>query len=54
MAHTSETTTDHGTLTDYQTGEAIRPATRHEREESDDAGPEGIILVDGQSCYVDP
>ena len=59
MAHTSdidststETQTDHGTLIDYQTGDDIRPATASEREASDEAGPEGVIIVGGRSCYV--
>jgi len=44
---------EHGTLTDYATGEPIRPATRDERRESDEAGPEGVIVVDGRSVYVE-
>ena len=49
---------DFGTLHDYATGEELRPATSDERKRSDDeieAGhPEGVILVDGRSCYVEP
>jgi hypothetical protein len=48
----TETQTEHGTLTDYQTGDDIRPATAAERVASDAAGPEGVILVNGRSCYV--
>jgi hypothetical protein len=48
----TETQTDHGTLIDYQTGDDIRPATVSEREASDEAGPEGVIIVGGRSCYV--
>jgi hypothetical protein len=46
-----------GTLTDYRTGESIRPATREERTASREAlwldGGAGIIEVDGVSCYVE-
>ena len=41
-----------GTLHDYQSGEAIRPATPAEIEASRNAGHEGVIEVDGRSCYV--
>jgi hypothetical protein len=48
--------TDNGTLTNYQTGETIRPATAEEREASLEAaksdGGSGVIVVDGISCYV--
>lgn len=43
---------DDGTLHDYQSGEAIRPATPAEIEASRNAGPEGVIEIDGRSCYV--
>ena len=46
----------HGTLTDYQTGESIRPATAAERAASLAAakadGGAGVIRVDGRSVYV--
>jgi hypothetical protein len=45
---------DYGTLTDYGTGEAIRPATRDEALESYEAGPEGAIESNGRSVYVQP
>jgi len=48
MAHTS----DIDSTIDYQTGDDIRPATVSEREASDEAGPEGVIIVGGRSCYV--
>jgi|GEM_PF-3792424 hypothetical protein len=45
-----------GTLTDYRTGDAIRPATIAERDESREAakfdGGAGVIEIDGVSCYV--
>ena len=41
-----------GTLHDYKTGDAIRPATALEIEASRNAGPEGVIEVDNRSCYV--
>lgn len=44
------------TLRDYQTGEAIRPATLAELaasiEATRDDGGAGVIVVDGRSCYV--
>lgn len=45
-----------GTLHDYRTGDAIRPATATELADSlaaacDDGGA-GVIMVDGRSCYV--
>ena len=43
---------DDGTLHDYQSGEAIRPATPAEIEASRNAGHEGVIEVDGRSCYA--
>ena len=46
----------HGTLTDYATGESIRPALGSERAASIEAaksdGGSGVIKVDGRSCYV--
>lgn len=51
------TTENYGDLMDYTTGEYLRPATKAERDASDAevaAGhPEGIITVDGKSCYVE-
>ncbi len=48
---------DYGTLCDYQSGEALRPATTEERASSLDAaksdGGSGVIVVDGRSCYVE-
>ena len=45
-----------GDLTDYDTGEAIRPATAEERAASIRAaehdGGAGVIDVDGRRCYV--
>jgi hypothetical protein len=49
-----KTATNYGDLHDYTTGEYIRPATAAERKASDEAGDEGVIRVDGRSCYVDP
>jgi len=54
------TLTDHGYLYAYETGDAIRPATRDEQAESTDQaardGGAGVISVeiDGQlvRCYV--
>jgi len=47
---------DHGTLHDYDTAAAIRPATAEERAESVAAaetdGGAGVIRVDGRRCYV--
>lgn len=47
---------DHGGLHEYATGAWLRPATQEEREASDKevaAGhPEGLIEVDGRTCYV--
>lgn len=44
------------TLTNYETGEAIRPATAEELAASIEAaktdGGAGVIEVDGVSCYV--
>lgn len=40
------TTAEHGTLMDSDTAEEIGPATREQREASDDAGPEGHIIID--------
>lgn len=55
---TIETNHDHGTLHNYDTGEALRPATAEELAASDAemaAGrPEGVIIVDGRRCYVVP
>lgn len=54
----STITTNYGSLHDYTTGEYIRAATQAERQESDaevEAGHyEGVIVVDGRSCYVQP
>ena len=57
----SELTTTHraiyGDLMDYTTGDYIRPATAEEKAASDAevaAGHnEGLITVDGKTCYVD-
>ena len=47
----------YGDLMDYAAGEFIRPATAAEKATSDAevaAGhPEGLITVDGRTCYVD-
>ena len=43
---------DYGTLHNYATGSAIRAATEAELSASKSAGPEGVIMVDGVSCYV--
>lgn len=40
-------------LMNYKTGEEIREATINEAARSMTAGPEGVIDVDGLSCYVD-
>lgn len=49
-------TEDSSTLYDYQTGEAIRPATAAELAASIEAaehdGGAGVIIIDGRSCYV--
>jgi hypothetical protein len=39
-------------LHDYETGDELRPATYEEAEASLTA-PQGVITVDGQSCYVE-
>lgn len=48
---------DHGDLHSYATGDYLRPATADEAKaaqaEVDDGNWEGIILVDGRSCYVE-
>ena len=53
---TSTTTDTHGTLHDYDTGEALRPATAEEADASREAaardGGAGVIDVDGRRCYV--
>ena len=49
------TTTPHGTLHDYRTGDPVRPATREEREWSLDAmleGYNGTFQMHGRSYYV--
>lgn len=46
-------TPNYGDLHDYVTGEYMRPATKDEQARSRDAGPEGIIVVDGKSVYVE-
>lgn len=47
---------DHGALTDYATGESIRPATAEERKASLAAAEldngVGAIKVDGRTVYV--
>ena len=47
---------DESDLMDYDTAEAIRPATVEERAESTEAakhdGGAGVIDVDGRRCYV--
>jgi hypothetical protein len=52
----TKNTTSAGTLHDYKTGEAIRPATAAELAASIEAaktdGGAGVITVDGKSCYV--
>jgi hypothetical protein len=51
------TTADSGTLTNYRTGESIRPATEQERTDSREAaktdGGAGVIEIDGVRCYVE-
>lgn len=51
-------TEPYGDLHDYSTGEFIRLATKAEREASDAevarGHEEGLITVDGRTCYVDP
>ena len=50
------TTSPFGRLVVYSTGTTLRPATESERAESIAAaahdGGAGVILVDGDSCYV--
>jgi hypothetical protein len=47
---------EYGYLMDYNTAEAIRPATDAEQLASIDAatrdGGAGVITVDGRRCYV--
>lgn len=50
---TTDNTTTSVTLNDYKTGEVIRIATPEEIEASRNVGPEGVITVDGRSCYVE-
>jgi hypothetical protein len=45
-------TTDYGTLTDYRTGEPIRPATAAEHAQSLAAGEAGVFELDGRSVFV--
>lgn len=49
-------TADYGTVFDYRTGEAIRPATAEDLELSLDAarfdGGAGCIMVEDRVCYV--
>lgn len=45
--------THYGDLHDYTTGDYIRLATFAEAQASAAAGPEGVIVVGGRSCYVD-
>jgi hypothetical protein len=44
--------TDYGTLTDYVTGEQIRPATAAEHARSLAAGETGAFELDGRSVFV--
>jgi len=44
---------EHGTLTDYATGEQIRPATREEWERSTQAGETGAFKLDGRTVFVE-
>jgi len=46
-------TPDNPTLHDYKTGRYIRKASPSEVAESRSSGAEGVILVDGKSCYVE-
>lgn len=50
------TQTPNGILTNYYTGEAIRPATPSEEQASKDAALQdsgaGVIEVDGVRCFV--
>jgi hypothetical protein len=43
---------DHGTLTDYATGESIRPATAGEHAQSLAAGETGAFELDGRAVFV--
>jgi hypothetical protein len=43
---------EYGTLTDYITGEQIRPATADEHARSLAAGEVGAFELDGQSVFV--
>ncbi len=52
MKDKTKTTSPFGVLCDYDSGNDIRPATRHELAASLTAGPEGVILVDGRRVYV--
>jgi hypothetical protein len=45
-------TTDYGTLTDYVTGEQIRPATAAEHARSLAAGETGAFELDGRAVFV--
>lgn len=47
------TTNDFGTLCDYNTGDAIRPATKAERDASREAGDTGVFLIDEDGDIVD-
>lgn len=44
--------TEHGMLTDYTTGEDIRPATWDELQQSRQAGETGAFDLDGQTVFV--
>ena len=43
---------NYGTLTDYDTGDQIRPATADEAIESYEVSAQGAITVDGRDVYV--
>jgi hypothetical protein len=45
-------TRDYGTLTDYRTGEQVRPATAAEHARSLAAGETGAFELDGRSVFV--
>lgn len=44
---------DHGTLTDYLTGEDLRAATAEEAEASRAAGPTGVILLSSDGAILE-
>lgn len=43
---------EHGTLTDYTTGEEIRPATLEEWQRSTQAGETGAFDLGGRTVFV--